>query len=195
MRHFTVVLMLGLPPLAAGAQSRPAPEALARSLQQRYEGIKDFSADFVHTYRGGVLRQQAKEQGTVTVKKPGRMRWNYTAPEKKLFVSDGAKIYSYIPQDKQVMVANVPASNEATTPAMFLAGKGDIARDFKASYADGRIVCVEAGAAPAGAGIRVAHCHGGPAVAPDPRADDVRHAGRRVDVHVQQHEGKPGSIR
>src|SRR5205809_4991333 len=106
--------------IAALAQSKaapanPAPEALARSLQQRYEGIKDFSADFVHTYRGGVLRQQAKEQGTVTVKKPGRMRWNYTAPEKKLFVSDGAKIYSYIPQDKQVMVANVPASNEATT--------------------------------------------------------------------------------
>jgi len=136
MRHFTVVLMLGLLPLAAGAQSRPAPEALARSLQQRYEGIKDFSADFVHAYRGGVLRQQAKEQGTVTVKKPGRMRWNYTAPEKKLFVSDGVKIYSYVPQDKQVMVANVPAANEATTPAMFLAGKGDIARDFKASYAD-----------------------------------------------------------
>src|SRR2546426_1965380 len=150
MRYFPIVLTLCLLAMAAagvptarvlrvaveGAQSRPAPEALARSLQQRYEGIKDFSADFVHTYRGGVLRQQAKEQGTVTVKKPGRMRWNYTTPEKKLFVSDGVRIYSYVPQDKQVMVATVPAGNEATTPAMFLAGKGDIARDFKASYAD-----------------------------------------------------------
>ena len=39
--------------IAALAQSKaapanPAPEALARSLQQRYQGIKDFSADFVH---------------------------------------------------------------------------------------------------------------------------------------------------
>src|SRR2546425_3104399 len=136
MRHFTVVLMLGLLPLAAGAQSRPAPEALARSLQQRYEGIKDFSADFVHTYRGGVLRQQAKEQGTVTVKKPGRMRWEYTTPERKLFVSDGVKIYSYLPDDKQVIVGPVPKDDQAATPALFLAGKGNLARDFTPSFAN-----------------------------------------------------------
>src|SRR5262245_57588506 len=83
------------------AQSRPAPDALARSLQQRYQGIKDFSADFVHSYRGGVLKTQSQERGTVSVKKPSRMRWTYTTPEKKEFVSDGVKIYSYIPQDKQ----------------------------------------------------------------------------------------------
>ena len=135
-RLFAAIVTLSLLPMTAGAQSRPGAEALARSLQQRYEGIKDFSADFVHTYRGGVLRQQAKEQGTVTVKKPGKMRWSYTSPEKKVFVSDGVKLYSYVPQDRQVMVASVPPANEATTPAMFLAGKGDIARDFTASYAD-----------------------------------------------------------
>src|SRR5215208_2945529 len=117
------------------AQPRPAADALARSLQQRYQGIKDFSADFVHSYRGGVLKTQTQERGKVSVKKPSRMRWTYIAPEKKEFVSDGAKIYSYIPQDKQVIVSTVPADNQATTPAMFLAGKGDIVRDFSASYA------------------------------------------------------------
>src|SRR5258705_9767914 len=116
------------------AQTKPAPETLARSLQQRYQGIKDFSADFVHNYRGGVLKTQAQERGTVTVKKPSRMHWTYTAPEKKEFVSDGVKIYSYIPQDKQVIVSSVPPGNQATTPALFLAGKGDIVRDFSASY-------------------------------------------------------------
>ena len=123
----------------AGAQARPAPEALARSLQQRYQGIKDFSADFVHNYRGGVLKTQTQERGQVLVKKPSRMHWTYTAPEKKEFVSDGVKIYSYIPQDKQVIVSNVPADDQATTPALFLAGKGDIVRDFSASYATSTI--------------------------------------------------------
>jgi outer membrane lipoprotein carrier protein len=118
------------------AQARPSADALARSLQQRYQGIHDFSADFSHTYRGGVLRTQTREHGTVTVKKPSRMRWNYTGPEKKEFVSDGTKVYSYIPQDKQVIVSAVPADNQATTPALFLAGKGDIVRDFTASYVD-----------------------------------------------------------
>ena len=125
--------------VVTGAQSRPAPEALARSLQQRYQGIKDFSADFVHSYRGGVLKTQSQERGTVSVKKPSRMRWTYAAPEKKEFVSDGVKIYSYIPEDKQVIVTDVPADNQATTPVLFLAGKGDIVRDFSATYAQSAV--------------------------------------------------------
>jgi outer membrane lipoprotein carrier protein len=111
----------------------PSADALARALQQRYQTIKDFSADFVHTYKGGVLRTQTSERGTVKIKKPGKMRWVYTAPERKEFVSDGVKIYSHLPQDRQVMVSDVPPDSDASTPAMFLSGKGDIARDFTAS--------------------------------------------------------------
>jgi len=125
--------------VTAVAQSKPTADALARSLQQRYQGIKDFSADFVHTYRGGVLKTQSEERGKVSVKKPSRMHWTYIAPEKKEFVSDGVKIYSYIPQDRQVIVSNVPPDNQATTPALFLAGKGDISRDFSATYAQATI--------------------------------------------------------
>ena len=136
MRVAALALVLAASAGLAAAQSRPAPEALARSLQERYQGIRDFSATFVHTYRGGVLKTQTKEQGTVAVKKPGMMRFVYTAPEKKEFVSDGRKIYSHIPQDKQVIVASVPPQDQASTPALFLAGKGDIARDFTAAYVD-----------------------------------------------------------
>jgi outer membrane lipoprotein carrier protein len=118
------------------AQTRPSADAFAGQLQKRYQGVHDFSADFVHTYRGGVLRTQTTERGNVAIKKPGLMRWVYTSPEKKEFVSDGKKIYSYLPQDKQVLVASVPGDDQATSAALFLAGKGDIARDFTAAYAD-----------------------------------------------------------
>jgi outer membrane lipoprotein carrier protein len=64
------------------------------------------------------------------------MRWEYSAPDEKLFVSDGVKIYSYIPQDKQVIVATVPRGDQASTPALFLAGKGNLSRDFSASAGD-----------------------------------------------------------
>jgi outer membrane lipoprotein carrier protein len=136
-RLAVVPLALSLMAASTGAQSRPEPDALARSVQKRYEKVRDFFADFVHTYRGGVLRKQATERGTVAVKKPGRMRWMYAEPEKKAFVSDGVKIYSYIPQDRQVIVSNLPKEDEATTAVMFLAGKGDLTRDFRASYAQG----------------------------------------------------------
>jgi outer membrane lipoprotein carrier protein len=122
-----------------GAQSSaaaPNAPALAQALQQRYQTIKDFSADFEHTYRGGALRTQTRERGTMKIKKPGKMRWIYTAPERKEFVSDGLKIYSYIPQDRQVLVSDMPPDGGADTPALFLSGKGDIARDFTASIVE-----------------------------------------------------------
>lgn len=137
MRMLLPAILLTVGSFSTGAQGRPPAEELARALQQRYAKVRDFSADFVHSYRGGALRTQVTERGTMAVKKPGKMRWTYTAPEKKTFVADGVKIYSYIPQDRQVIVSNVPTGDDATTAVMFLAGKGDIARDFTASDAEG----------------------------------------------------------
>jgi outer membrane lipoprotein carrier protein len=122
---------------AAAATAEPtSPAELATALQKKYDAIRDFSADFVHAYEGGALRKQITERGRLLVKKPGKMRWEYSAPDQKLFVSDGVKMYSYIPQDKQVIVSNVPAEDEAATPTLFLAGKGNLTRDFIPTIVD-----------------------------------------------------------
>ena len=121
--------------LVAQTPPQPSADSITKDLQKKYDRIADFSADFVHAYRGGVLKQEATERGHLLVKKPGKMRWEYTAPEKKTFVSDGHKLYSYIPQDKQVIVATVPPDDSAPTPALFLSGKGNISRDFTVAFA------------------------------------------------------------
>jgi outer membrane lipoprotein carrier protein len=129
------VLLLAVSVIGGSAAPLTAPE-LAAALQRKYDGVKDFSADFVHAYEGGVLRKQITERGKLQVKKPGKMRWEYTAPEEKLFVADGVKMYSYIKQDKQVIVSDIPAADQATTPTLFLAGKGSLTRDFTPSLVD-----------------------------------------------------------
>ncbi len=116
-----------------GAQEEAA-SALAARIQQKYDTVRDFSADFVQTYEGGVLRRTTSERGTVVVKKPGRMRWTYTAPERKEFVADGRKLYSYVPADRQVIVSEMPTGDEASTPVLFLVGKGRLTRDFYVTY-------------------------------------------------------------
>ena len=116
--------------------AEPSALELAQALQRKYDAIRGFATDFVHTYRGGVLNKQLTERGRLLVKKPGKMRWEYTAPEKKLFVSDGVKIYSYVPEDKQVIVSDEPSGDRLTTPVLFLAGKGNLARDFNPSFTD-----------------------------------------------------------
>jgi outer membrane lipoprotein carrier protein len=114
----------------------PTASELAQALQRRYDSVQDFSADFVQIYQGGVLRKQITERGHVVIKKPGKMRWEYAAPDQKLFVSDGVKMYSYIPADKQVIVTTIPRDDQSTTPTLFLAGKGNLTRDFTPSLVD-----------------------------------------------------------
>src|SRR5262245_5037633 len=122
--------------LVSSSDRAPEPSAtdVARALQQKYDGVKDFSSDFAHVYRGGVLKKQLVAKGRLFIKKPGKMRWEYTEPEEKLFVSDGTKLYSYIPQDKQVIVSSVPQDDSAPVPTLFLAGKGNLMRDFSVSF-------------------------------------------------------------
>ena len=127
------VILVAVSVSPRGRAAESSAQDLAQAVQRKVDGIKDFSADFVHMYRGGVLRKEIVERGRLLVKKPGKMRWEYRTPEEKLFVSDGVKLYSYLPRDKQVYVSSVPPDDRAATPTMFLAGKGSLTRDFSSS--------------------------------------------------------------
>ena len=136
---------LTLATAVAGAQAPRAagsPADLARQVQARYDTVQDFEGEFTQTYEGGVLRTKTTERGTVVIKRPGKMRWTYTAPERKEFVSDGTKIYAYFPADRQVIVSAAPSGAD-TTPALFLTGQANLVRDFDSS-------AIELPGAPAG---------------------------------------------
>jgi outer membrane lipoprotein carrier protein len=126
----------GQPQALESRQVIPPATEVAAALQQRLAGMKDFTASFTQTEEGGVLRRKTVENGTVYIKKPGKMRWEYESP-KKLFVSDGRTLYMYFPADRQVMKHPVPQQDEATSALLFLLGKGDVTRDFSVRYADG----------------------------------------------------------
>ncbi|MDO8681814.1 MAG: outer membrane lipoprotein carrier protein LolA [Acidobacteriota bacterium] len=119
---------------ALSAQTAGDPVALAARVQQRYSSLRDFQGDFVQTYEGGVLRTKTTERGTMAIKRPGKMRFTYTKPERKEFVSDGTRLYTHLVADKQVIVGAAPGPNDGTIPALFLAGQGDIARDYTPAF-------------------------------------------------------------
>src|SRR5690349_9312341 len=138
MSRAVAIAVLAVAVLAhSGARAaEPTAAEFAQSVQKKYDAIRDFSADFVHAYEGGALRKQVTERGRMMIKKPGKMRWEYTTPEEKLFVSDGLKMYSYLPQDRQVIVSTIPRGDDASTPTLFLAGRGNLTRDFSPSLVE-----------------------------------------------------------
>ena len=133
LRRTAFVGILACLPLSGMRAAEPTAADLARALQQKYSTIRDFSADFVQEYQGGVLKKRIVERGSLFVKKPGKWRWDYKSPEKKQFVCDGAIMFQYYPTDRQVFMGPAPRDEDATTPVLFLAGKGDLTRDFTAT--------------------------------------------------------------
>ena len=91
MRILMLLPLLSVAAISGAAQtpSRPAQE-VAQALQNKYDAVRDFTADFVQESEGGLLRKKQTERGAVQVKKPGRMRWDYKAPEPRTSSRTGA---------------------------------------------------------------------------------------------------------
>jgi outer membrane lipoprotein carrier protein len=124
------VVLLSTAPLPPPGDS-PSAEAVARRVEERTNRSADLTARFRQTYRSGVLGRAVVESGTVKVKRPGLMLWEYKDPEKKTFVSDGKKFYFYVPADRQVVVRDQDPSR--SLPALLLSGKGNILAQFDVS--------------------------------------------------------------
>lgn len=139
MRLTAVFVLFALAAPGLGAQSDESPDALARRLQQRYQEIRDFRADFTQATRRGVIGTEHAATGTITVKKPGRVRMVYTEPERKEIVHDGTYIWDYVPEDRTVIKTPAPSADEAPTAMLFLGGRGEILRDFIASRTKGPV--------------------------------------------------------
>src|SRR5258706_14987722 len=77
-------------------------DQVIRALETRYNRLETLKANFTQLYREDDRAAPREEAGLVYLKKPGRMRWEYTRPEVKLFVSDGKIFYFYVPADRQV---------------------------------------------------------------------------------------------
>jgi outer membrane lipoprotein carrier protein len=137
MRTFLALSLAAVLAVAVGArQDAPDAATLASRVQAHYTTVRDFTADFTLTQTSAMLPKPVEERGDVKIKKPSRMRWAYQSSDKKQFVSDGTRLYSYFPQDRYVTTTALPKGNDVSTALLFLAGRGDLTRDFTASVPD-----------------------------------------------------------
>jgi len=129
------VFLLGLFFLAETAASPVTADELVRVLESHYNRLDSLKAEFVQIYRSDEQAPPRQEAGTLYLKKPGRMRWEYASPEVKLFLSDGKTIFFYVPQDRQVTRVPVKGSADLRTPLRFLLGRMNLKREFRVELA------------------------------------------------------------
>ena len=110
----------------------PRLEAILTRVQNHYRETHSFHAKFTTEVSspGGMKKTRS---GIVYYLKPGRMRWEFAAPDSETIVSDGTIVYSYEPDLNQVIEAPMKQLLKSPSATTFLLGFGDLRRDFKAS--------------------------------------------------------------
>src|SRR6266404_56916 len=115
--------------LAASAVAQPPKVSdVAGRVDRYYNNLRSLQADFAESYRGnGIARA---ESGTMWLKQPGKMRWEYRVPTEKVFVTDGKTAWFYVPGDRQARKAAVKQLDDLRTPLRYLLGKTRLQKEF-----------------------------------------------------------------
>ena len=100
------------------------------AIQRQYEKVSTFEADFTQRSYVKMMNQTQSVKGTVKIKKPGKMKWVYGAPDTQILISDGKNLWLYVPEEEQATRVPVESIYSSNTPALFLAGKGKLTQSF-----------------------------------------------------------------
>lgn len=99
-------------------------------VQKRYNSARTLSLQFEETY--SILgHPRPPESGTLTLRKQGKMRWDYTKPSGKLFISDGKNVFLYTAGDNRVEEIPVKDTEDMRAPLAFLLGHLDFRKEFR----------------------------------------------------------------
>jgi len=102
--------------------------AIAQAVDNRYNRLQTLQAEFTETYRGAGIERT--ESGSLWLKKPGKMRWEYRSPKEKLFLSDGKDAWFYLPGDHQVRRSSAKRLDDLRSPLGFLLGKTRLEKEL-----------------------------------------------------------------
>jgi outer membrane lipoprotein carrier protein len=104
-------------------------KAIASAIDAHYNHLRSLQAEFTEVYRGSGMERS--ESGTLWLKKPGKMRWEYRSPKEKLFVSDGKDAWFYVPEDQQARRQAAKKLDDARSPLAFLLGKTKLEKELR----------------------------------------------------------------
>ena len=113
---------------SVSARAQTEVSALASKVDQRYDHMHTLAAQFTESYSGA--GRSRTESGTLLMKKPGRMRWDYDRPRPKLFLTDGSEAWFYVPGERQARRTPVKQLEDLRSPLRFLLGKTKLEREL-----------------------------------------------------------------
>lgn len=88
-------------------------EKILSKLQNKYESVKDITADFTQDVTFGISKMKQKIDGTIRIKKGNKYRIEL---EKQTIVTDGKTVWSYSQINNQVIIDNYKDDPQSLSP-------------------------------------------------------------------------------
>jgi len=95
-------MALLVPRPAEAVDPQTSEEAVA-ALESFYTNVQSMQASFVQITRSPTMGTEEQQRGQLLLKRPKMMRWDFTRPDKRLFVTDGQQMWIHSPVDNQVI--------------------------------------------------------------------------------------------
>jgi outer membrane lipoprotein carrier protein len=127
------LILAALPGPGSRAAAAPTLDEVVSALEQAQRRVTDLKAPFRQAAHNKALNQTIDARGTLYLKKPGKLRWEYQTPTPQEIVSDGTRLWIYTPELKQVNVSAAPAAL-AGPAGSFLHGLGQVRAHFEARF-------------------------------------------------------------
>jgi len=121
-------------PAATACSSALSVDELAAKIQTAYDHTKDFKANFIQEATIRSVDRTTREEGTVYLKKPARMLWDYTKPSMKKLIINPSKAWLYIPDDNIVYLQDAKKVLSSRMTIRFLTGIGRLKDDFETTF-------------------------------------------------------------
>ena len=128
LKKFLVLFSILILPASLFAET--SDQQALDAIQSQYEKILTFEADFTQRSYVKMMNQTQDVKGRVQIKKPGKMRWVYGAPDTQILISNEKTLWLYVPDEEQATKVPVESIYSSNTPALFLAGKGKLTQAF-----------------------------------------------------------------
>ncbi len=127
MRRWAALLSLAVAATACAQQ--PTAAALAKKVDAHYNHLHSLETRYTERYQG--MGMDRSETGTLTLLKPGRMRWAYDSPPGKVFLLDGTNAISYTPGDAEATRFPEKRLDDLRSPLRFLLGHTELEKELQ----------------------------------------------------------------
>ncbi|MDH5639119.1 MAG: outer membrane lipoprotein carrier protein LolA [Nitrospinota bacterium] len=116
--------------VALAADEAAQKENVPRKIQEAFDATAAMTARFTQVVKSKGFGEKREASGTVAIKKPGMMRWEYDEPSPLLIVADGEKLWYYDKSENIIYLEPMSGHLSSRSPAMFLAGDRPLAEIF-----------------------------------------------------------------